>query len=349
MRPALILILLGCALASVALAQQPAPSDVPPPPPPSVAAPPPPPGATASEPGSLPPAASETPESAPADQQGARETPLEAETFDVRIHRRLEEYNQRHGQRELEMASYTEASGADPDLERYADARKVQVELKDELDREQTSEQLANDYAEQAREVLSKEQAVQDFITKRRKTLDDLSKQNVAVNRQDLEVALANLARQPDSPEIQAQMREIDRRLSDAERLEKDSPARQARAQQEAAGAAEELAKLKALQQSYEKESKAFATDALSAHNNRLGLADRLEYYLVRAQAEDVLEQGRKATGSVQHLSASPEVEKTLNTSEPRARSDADLEQLRSCIQQSGDVKACHEKARQPQ
>ena len=293
MRPALVLILLGCVLAGTALAQQPAPSDVPPPPPAGMAPPPPNPGATASEPESSPPAASETPEAATTGQQGARETPLDSETFDVRIHRRLEEYNQRHGQREVEMASYTEASGTDPGLVRYADARKVQVELKDELDREQTSGQLANDYAEQARDVLSKEQAVQDFITKRRKTLDDLSKQNGGANRQDLEVALANLARQPDSPEIQAQMRDIDRRLSEAERLEKDLPVRQARAQQEAAGAAEELAKLKALQQSYEKESKAFAADALSAHNNRLGLADRLEFYLVRAQAEDVLEQGR--------------------------------------------------------
>jgi hypothetical protein len=296
---------------------------------------------------SPPPAASETPATAPADTQGARETPLDAEPFDARIHRRLEDYNQRHQQRELEMTSYTEASGADPGLERFADARAVQVELKDELDREQTSEQLANDYAEQAREVLSKEQAVQDFISKRSKTLDDLSKQNVAVNRQDLEVALANLARQPESAETQAQMRDIERRLSEAEHLEKDLPARQTRAQQEAAGAAEELAKLKALQQSYEKESKDFAADALSAHNNRLGLADRLEYYLVRAQAEDMLEQGRKATQSVQHLSASPAVDKTLNSSGPSTKSEADLEQLRSCIQQTGDVKACREKARQ--
>jgi hypothetical protein len=247
------------------------------------------------------------------------------------------------------MNSYTEASGNDPGLELYADPRKVQVELKDELDREQTSEQLANDYAEQAREVFSKAQAVQDFIAKRRKTLDDLGKQNVTVNRQDLEVALSNLARQPDTPAIQAQMRDIDRKLSEAERLEKDVPARKTRAQQEADGAAEELAKLKALAQSYEKESKAFAADALSAHNNRLGLADRLEYFLVRAQAEDVLEQGRKATQSVQHLSASPAVDKTLNSSTPSPKSDADLEQLKSCIQQSGDVQACHEKARQAQ
>jgi hypothetical protein len=283
----------------------------------------------------------------PTDTQGARETPLDTETFDVRVHRRLEEYNQRREQRELEMASYADASGSDPGLERFADPRKVQVELKDELDREQTSEQLANDYAEQAREVLSKEQAVQDFIAKRSKTLEDLSTQNGSVNRQDLEVALANLARLPDSPGIQAQMREIDRRLSEAERLEKDLPARRTRAQQEVAGAADELAKLKELEKFYEKESKAFAADALSAQNNRLGLADRLEYCLVRAQAEDVLEQGRKATQSVQHLSASPAVEKTLNSSGSGAKADSDLEQLRGCIQQSGDVKACHEKARQ--
>jgi hypothetical protein len=345
MRPALILTLLACALASVTLAQSPGPSNLPSP---RVAPPPPAPDTTGAVPDAAPPAASETPATAPADTQGARETPLDAETFDVRVHRRLEEYNQRRAQRQLEMASYADASGNDPGLERFADPRKVQVELEDEIDREQTSEQLANDYAEQAREVLSKERAVQDFITKRGKTMDELSKQNATVNRQDLEVALANLARQPDSPEIQALMRDLDRRLSDAGRLEKDLPARRMRAQQEAAGAAEELAKLKALQQSYEKESKAFAADALSAHNNRLGLADRLEYYLVRAQAEDVLEQGRKATESVQHLAASPEVDKTLNTSTPSAKSDADMKELRSCIQQTGDVKACHEKARLP-
>ena len=345
MKPALILTLLGCALAGVALAQQPPTFHVPPPPPARVAPPPPTPGTTESE--SPPPAASETPETATEDTQGARETPLDAEPFDARVHSRLDEYNQRREQRELEMASYNKVSGNDPGLERFADPRKVQVELKDELDREQTSEQLANDYAEQAREVLGKQQAVQDFIAKRRKTLDDLSKQNVGVNLQDLEVALANLAHQPESPETEAQMREIDRRLSAAERLEKDLPARRTRAQEEAAGAAEALAKLKALEQSYEKESRAFAADALSARQNRLGLADRLEYYVVRAQAEDVLDQGRKATQSVLHLAASPEVDKTLNGSGSSAKSETDLEQLRSCIQQSGDVKACHDKARQ--
>jgi len=349
MRPTLILTFLTCVLASVALAQEPAPSNVPPPSPPVVAPPPPSPDTTGAAPGASSQATPEAVETPPADTQGAHETPLDAEPFDVRVHRRLEEYNQRRAQREVEMNSYAEASGSDPGLERYADPRRVQVELKDELDREQTSEQLANDYAEQAREVLSKEQAVQDFIAKRRKTLDDSGQQKVTVNRQDLEVALANLARQPDSPEVQAQMRDIDRRLSEAERLERDLPARQTRAQQEAAGATEELAKLKELEQSYEKESKAFAADALSAHNNRLGLADRLEYYLVRAQAEDVLEQGRKATQSVQHLSASPAVDKTLNSSgsAPSPKSDADLEQLKNCIQQSGDVQACHEKASQ--
>jgi len=351
MRRAFILSFLACALAGAALAQAPLPNNAPPPSPPSVNPPPPATGTTGAAPEASPPAAPEATQTAPADTQGARETPLDTEPFDVRVHRRLEEYTQRRAQREAEMNSYAEASGSDPGLERFADPRKVQAELKDELDREQTSEQLANDYAEQAREVLSKEQAVQDFIAKRRKTLDDLSRQILTVNRQDLEVALANLARQPDSPEIQAQMRDIDRKLSEAERLEKDLPARQARAQQEAAGAAEELAKLQALQQSYEQESKTFTADALSAHNNRLGLADRLEYYLVRAQAEDVLEQGQKATHSVQHLSASPEVDKTLNSSgsPPTSRSDADLEQLKSCIQQSGDVQACHEKARQTQ
>jgi len=351
MKPALILAFLVCGLAGAALAQEPPPGNAPPPSAPGVAPPPPAPDTSGAAPEASPPANPESAETPPADTQGARETPLDAEPFDVRVHRRLEDYNQRRAQRDVEMNSYAEASGSDPGLERYADPRKVQVELKDELDREQTSEQLANDYAEQAREVLSKEQAVQNFVAKRQKTLDDLGKQNATVNRQDLEVALANLARQPDSPEVQARMRDIDRKLSEAERLEKELPARHTRAQREAAGAADELAKLKELEQFYEKESKAFAADALSAHNNRLGLADRLEYYLVRAQAEDVLEQGRKAMQSAQHLSASPAVDKTLSSSgpAPAPKSDADLEQLKNCIQQSGDVQACHEKARQAQ
>jgi chromosome segregation ATPase len=346
MKATLILTVVCCALAGVGLAQQPASTDVPPPPPAGVG---PPPSATAGTkapaPESPPPADAQTPETATADTQGARETPLDAEPFNGRVHRRLAEYNQRRQQRELEMGSYNKVSASDPSLGRFADPRKAQVEIKDELDREQTSEQLANDYAEQVREVQSKEQAVQEFIAKRLKTIDDLSKQKVTDNRHDLELALANLAHQPDSPETQAQMREFDRRLSEAERVEKDVPARTARAQQEVAGATEELAKLKNLEQSLQKESKAFAADALSASQNRLGLADRLEYYIVRDQAEDVLEQGREATESVQHLSASPEVEGTLDGAQPKSRSDSDLQQLKSCIQQSGDVMGCHEKA----
>jgi chromosome segregation ATPase len=348
-----------CAMAVVGFAQEQEPASTngsPPPPnatatsPANAEAPPPTPDTTASgsEPSS--PAPSETPLNALPDTptpeagsgaQGAREVPLDVETFDARVRRRTAEYSQRHQQREREMASYDRVSGTDPGLGRFADPRKAQVELSDELDREQTSEELAGDYAERAHDLQGKVQVLQDFIAKRRQTLGELGNQNGATHRSDLEVALANLARQPESPETLAQMREIDRRLSDADRTEKELPAQLAQAQQEAANAAEELSKLKALAGSYERESKAFTADALSARQNRLRLASRLEYYVVRAQAEDELEQGRKAMESVQHLSASPEVESALNGSGSSVKSDADLLQLRDCIQESGDVKAC--------
>jgi hypothetical protein len=273
--------------------------------------------------------------------QGAREVPLDVESFDARVRRRVAEYGQRHQQREREMTSYDRVSGTDPGLGRFADPRKAQVELSDELDREQTSEELAGDYAERAHDLQGKVQVLQDFIAKRRQTLGELGNQDGASHRPDLEVALANLARQPESPETLAEMREIDRQLSEADRNEKEVPAQLAQAQQEATDAAEELTKLKALAQSYEKESKAYTADALSARQNRLRLANRLEYYVVRAQAEDELEQGRKAMESVQHLSASPEVESALNGSGSSAKSDAELQQLRACIQESGNVKAC--------
>jgi hypothetical protein len=370
MKRAWAVALICYAMAVVALAQeqQPAPTDGAPPPPDTMAAPSdgspaPPPPAEAAVPAaeSLPPAPAETPVNVPPDvqsastpdaqsgtvAQGAREVPLDIEPFDARIHRRTSEYNQRHQQREREMASYDRASGADPGLGRFADPRKAQLELSDELDREQTSEELAGDYAERAHDVQGKIQVLQDFIAKREQTLGELGNRNGAAHRSDLEVALANLARQPESPETLEEMREIDRRLSDADRAEKEAPAQFAQAQQEAADAAEELGKLKALAQSYEKESKAFTADALSARQNRLRLANRLEYYVARAQAEDELEQGRKAMESVQHLSASPEVESALNGSGSHAKSDAEMQQLRSCIQESGDVRACRGRAHQ--
>jgi len=322
-----IVLLMCSTMVTVTLAQQPAPSEE---------------QATPAAPDTTPP----TPDTAlPANSetQGAREMPLDAEPFDARVHRRIEEYGLRHQQRERQMVSYDKVSGTDPGLERFADPRKVQVELDDELDREQTSQELASDYAERAHSVQNKAQALQDFMAKRQHALDDLSKQSVAIHRQDLEVALANLARQPESPETLAEMREIDRRLSDADRNGKELPAQLTQAQQEAADAGREFAKLQALQQSYEEQSKAFTGDALSARQNRLRLAGKLEYYVVRAQAEDELEQGRKAMEQVQHLSPSPEVESTLNSAGSAVRSDADLEQLRSCIQHSGDVKGCRE------
>jgi chromosome segregation ATPase len=360
MKRALILVLFCGAMVSLALAQQPASTEVPtaPPPPETAAsgtvdiAPPdqtaatpvgtvvatPTESADTTTPGTL----GKTP-SVVTNNQEARELPLDSETFDVRVHRRVTEYSQRHQRRESLMSSYDKVSVGDPGLERFADPRKVQVELSDELDRERTSEELCADYAEQVHDVQSKAQALQEFIAKRQQTLDELNKHNGASRRQDLEMALANLARQPLSPETLAAMREIDRRLSETDRNEKDLPAQLSQNQQETADAAEEVAKLQALQQAYEKEVKAFTADALSARQNRLRLASKLEYFIVRAQAEDTLEQGRKALQTVEHLSASPEVESLLRGPGLTTKSQADLEQMRDCIQKSGDVKACRQ------
>jgi chromosome segregation ATPase len=290
--------------------------------------------------------APETPANPPeaaAEPQGARELPLDSEPFDVRVHRRVAEYGQRHTDRENRMASYDKASEGDPALARFADPRKVQVELSDELDREQTSAELAGDYAEQSRDIQNKAQALQEFIAKRQQTLEDLNHKNVGTNRQDLEVALANLAHQPSSPETLAAMREIDNRLSETDRNQKDLPIQLAQNKQEAADAAEELTRLQALQQAYDKESKSFTADSLSARQNRLRLANKLEYFVVRSQAEDTLEQGRKALTNVEHLAPSPEVESLLAGPSTSNSSDAHVEQMRDCINKSGDVQGCRE------
>ena len=346
MKRAIILVLFCTAIASWALAQQPAPTGVPAaPPPPETVAPSPaeitPPGQTV-----VPDTLGKTP-TVVTDAQEARELPLDSEAFDVRVHRRVMEYGQRHQQRERRMSSYDQVSGGDPGLERFADPRKVQVELSDELDREQTSAELGADYAEQAHDIQSKAQALEEFIAKRRRALDELNKPDGAIRRQDLEVALANLAHQPSSPETLAAMREIDRRLSETDRNEKDLPVQLSQNQQETADAAQELAKLQALQQAYEKEAKAFTADALSARQNRLRLANKLEYFVVRAQAEETLEQGRKALETVEHLSPSPQVESLLAGPGSTTKSDAHLEQMRDCINKSGDVKGCRQATHQ--
>jgi chromosome segregation ATPase len=290
------------------------------------------------EPGTL----GKTPTIVPGAQE-ARELPLDSEAFDVRVHRRVADYNQRHEQRERHMSAYDQVAVRDPGLGRFADPRKVQVELSDELDRERTSQELSADYAEQAHDVQGKAQALEEFIAKRRQTLDELNKHEGSSPRPDLETALLNLARQPKSPETLAAMREIDRQLSETEGNEKDLPAQGSQARQETADAAEELAKLQALRQAYEKESETFTADALSARQNRLRLANKLEYFVVRAQAEDTLEQGRKSLEAVDRLAPSPQVEDLLRGPGSTTQSDASLEQMRECIEKSGEVRACRQ------
>jgi chromosome segregation ATPase len=138
-------------------------------------------------------------------------------------------------------------------------------------------------------------------------------------------------------------MREIDRRLSETDRNEKDLPAQLSQNQQETADAAQELAKLQTLQQAYEKEAKTFTADALSARQNRLRLANKLEYFVVRAQAEDTLEQGKKSLEAVEHLAPSSQVEDLLRGPGTTTKSDASMEQMRECIKKSGDVQACRQ------
>jgi len=316
MKPALLLTLWCCALAGVALAQDVAEEPTKQPAGPEVTAPSP----EVKPAAEAPPA--ETPEVTPPSPAAkpATEAPSQPETFDARVHRILDDFNQRHQKREAEMASYVKAGNSDPALSRLAAPRKVQVELKDELDREQTSNALAKAYADEAQKIQSAQQALQDLIAKRHQTLNDLSKPASDVDREDLEVAAANLARQPGT---EAQVREINRRLAEAERDEKILPGKRSQAQQEVSSSEEELAKLQTLEQSLAKESKAYAEDAASAHENRLALADRLEFLAVSAQAEDVLDQGGKAVAAVQHLSASPEVVETLRSPNPRTKADS--------------------------
>jgi len=320
MRPTPILTLVCCALAGVTLAQQPTPPHAPAPP---VAAP-------------------EAPPPTGVEPEAQHESPPAKEPLEVRVHRLLDEFNQRHDDRVLEMYSYGKAGDAEPGLKQFADPRKVEVELKDEQDREQTSKALAKEYADEARQVENQEQALQNFIAKRQKTLDDMSKHAGTINRQDLEVAAENLARQPGTD---AQVREIRRHLADDELSAKDLSTRQSLAQQETASAQDELKRLRALEQSLELESKSYTADAASAHQNQLHLADRLEFYVVNAQAEDVLDQGRKATEAVHHLAASPEVQDTLGSLGPSGKVDAKPDPAKKCTGTANDGKGCPEKA----
>lgn len=304
-----ILTLVCCALAGVTFAQQPPSPDAPP----LAAAPQVSPGTEAS-----PPAAPDK------------------ELLQARVLRLLDKFDQRHQQRLLEMSSYDKVGDAEPGVKRLANPRKVKVEIKDELDREQTSQALAKEYAQEAVQVQNQEQALQDFIAKRQKTLDDLSKRAGAVNRQDLELAGSNLARQSGT---EAQVREIRRQLAEADRAQEELATEQPQSQQEASSADGELKKLRALEQSLQKESKAYRADAASAHKNQLSLADRLEFYLVDAQAEDVIDQDRKAAEAAPHLAASPEVQDTLESLGPRAKEDAKPDQ--KCTDTPSDAKGC--------
>jgi chromosome segregation ATPase len=274
--------------------------------------------------------------------EGGTQGSAEKETLALRVRRLLDDFDQRHQQRVQEMSSYDKAGDAEPGLKQFADPRKVEIELKDERDREQTSEEMARAYEQEATQVKIQERSLQGFLAKRHKALDDLSKRAGNINRQDLELAATNLARQPGT---EAQVADIRRRLSDAERNQKELSAQGPQIQQEIAGAEEELKKVQALAESLQKESKAYTADAGSARQNQLNLADRLEFYIVQAKAEDVLDADAKATESVPHLSASPEVRDTLASPMPSEKAKVQADPAKECGEQSSDKKSCTETA----
>jgi hypothetical protein len=330
-----------CGLACTALAQQPAAPEAPPAPSPgwksfrpAAAKPEAPPPA---QPEAAPPAKVETEPPAP---EGIKAPEEPAEPFEARVQRLIDDFNQRHDDRVLEMSSYGKAGDTDPSVKPFADPRKIEVELKDEQDREQTSRALAREYFVEARRVQGQEQALQAFIAKRQKTLDSLNKPESTANAHDMEIAAANLSRQPGND---AQVQALRRRLAEDELAAKDAATQQALAQQEAASAQEELKRLEALADSLTKEAKTYTADADSARQNQLHLADRLEYFAVSAQAEDVLDQGRKATAAVHHLAPSPEVQRTLQSLDPSPKANAKTETAKPCAETAADPNACPE------
>jgi hypothetical protein len=172
--------------------------------------------------------------------------------------------------------------------------------------------------------------------------LDDLTKRATLVNRKDLEVAAENLARQAGTD---TQVQDIRRRLAEADRDSKELSTQQPVNQQEASSAQDELKRFHALVESLASESKSYLADAASAHENQLRLADRLEFYVVNAQAEDVLLEGRKATDAVHHLAVSPEVQDTLESMGPGRKTVAASDPAKKCTEAENDAKACPGKA----
>jgi len=266
----------------------------------------------------------------------------DSEPLSARVHRLLDDFNQRHQERVQEMASYDQAAEGDANLKQLADPRKVEVELKDERDREQTSKSLASEYAQEATTIVIQKRSLVEFLAKRRKALDDLNRRSGVNNQQDLELAAANLARQPGT---EAQVADIRRRLADAERNNTDAAVKRPQLQIQIAGAEEELKRVQTLEQSLDKESKAYLADAASAHQNTLNLADRLEFYMVQAKVEDVLDKDREAAEKPQHLSASQEVRDTLASPMPVAKVAAPPDAAKDCAEKSPDGKDCAEAA----
>ncbi len=358
MRHAIILVLFYCAMVSWALAQQPAPAPVP-------AAPSPPPETVAPGPAETPtpdqlaaptpaqinppdqPAGPDTlsnPPTAIPDAAGARELPLDSEAFDVRVHRRVAEYGQRHEQRENQMSSYDQVSGGDPGLARFSDPRKVQVELSDELDREQTSAELAADYSEEAHDIQSKAQALEEFIAKRRQTLDALNKPAGPSNRQDLEVALANLAHQPSSPETLAAMREIDQpAVGDRSQRKRPAgpivaePSRKLRTRRKNSPSFRPCSRLTRRRRR--------PSRRMRSPRARIGCASRTSWNTSSSAPRRRIRWSRAAKrwSTVEHLAPSPQVESLLAGPASNTKSDTHLEQMRDCINKSGDVQGCRQ------
>lgn len=258
-------------------------------------------------------------------------------------------YRQREAGRESQRSALENAGAKDPSTLALARVEETRLLLEGEKDRGATSQQLAKAFASLGEKLEARAQRIHALVESRNQTAvsaeAELNLLNGLAPRREL--ALRNLAMLPPSTQSDQMMSGLNTELAQQQATHKLDQQRSLEARGEMKALKAEAGQLQQAAAEARQKSSDFANATRAAQVNESLLADRLEYFVARMRATDVLSSAAQALDHSAVLKDNVQLKSPASpavTPAPTARAPQSVDRLRDCIRRTGNLDACRGK-----
>lgn len=258
------------------------------------------------------------------------------------------DYEKREQERNARRQELEAAGRNDSTLQALTDLQTTRLLLEGETDRMQTTGQIAQALAELNHKLQSRAEQVRVLLKTRREAAQEADAEVARINAEtpDLNLALRNMAMLPASSDNDEFISRLNGRLNHLDETLRTNQERSQQAHLQIKGLeADEQALDQASQQAMAK-AVAFKQASQDAKLNQGLLANRLEFSAERKRASDEISTTSAALQTTVAAHDSTAVQQAvLGDTRPQAptadRLSSQADELRECIQRTGDVTSC--------